>query len=78
MLDPKLKATLAGIAKDPKRHIVGSILWEAERKKTLYLQKRRKVRFRGKTIVLRDLIDPGADVNAMAPEDPNGLQNTPS
>lgn len=56
-LDLKLKATLAGIAKDPNRHIIESILWEAERKKILCLQKRWKVRFRGKTIVLRDLFD---------------------
>lgn len=56
-LDPNLKESLAGILKDQKGDVVSAILKEAERKKTLCLQKRWKVQLRGKTIVLRDLFD---------------------
>lgn len=56
-LDSQLKASLTGIVNNHKGDIVAAILEEAEKKKKLCLQKRWKVQFRGKTIVLRDLFD---------------------
>ncbi|KAJ5153860.1 uncharacterized protein N7500_009299 [Penicillium coprophilum] len=56
-LDPKHKASLAGVLRIHNGNIVASILEEAERKKQICLQKRWKVHLHGKTIVLRDIFD---------------------
>lgn len=56
-LDRKLQSHLTGIVSAEHGDLATSILKEAEKKKNLCLQKRWKVRLRGKTIVLRDILD---------------------
>ncbi|OQE36718.1 hypothetical protein PENCOP_c011G03058 [Penicillium coprophilum] len=56
-LDPKHKASLAGVLRIHNGNIVASILEEAERNKQICLRKRWKVHMHGKTIVLRDVFD---------------------
>ncbi len=56
-LDSKLQSHLTGIVSAEYGDIATSILKEAEKKKNLCLQKRWRVRLRGRTIVLRDILD---------------------
>lgn len=56
-LDPTLQANLTSIVNRQKGDVVGFLLREAERKKDLCLQKQWKVNMRGKTIILRDVLD---------------------
>ena len=51
------RTSLASIISDYKGGIITKTLEEAEKKKNLCLEKRWKVEFRGKTIILGDLLD---------------------
>lgn len=55
-LHPDLRASLVA-AKDDRLDVVSSVLDEAERQKKRCLQKRWKIRVRGKVIILRDVFD---------------------
>lgn len=57
LLDTNLQSQLTGIVNAEYGDIATSILKEAEKKKNLCLQKRWRVGVRGKTIVLRDVLD---------------------